>query len=119
MPVVITASTRGATSGQTSDQTVEAGLPSAHGYLAPSGSRREASLQKKVSSGPHAIHIGNREDSTTRTTAWRLFGQVSRGPSGVSAQSTASRSRPTSPLRRKVLRTQSPSEQGWARRRGV
>ena len=46
-----------------------------------------ASLQKNVSSGPHAIHIAKREPSTIRTAVCRLSGHVSAGPSGVVAQS--------------------------------
>jgi hypothetical protein len=59
---------RGWISGQISSQTLLAGFPSAHGNLAPSVSRTYLSLAKNVSSGPHAIHIANREVRST----WRL-----------------------------------------------
>src|SRR4051794_5093792 len=96
-------------SGQISDHTSEAGLPSAHGYFSPRVSRRYASLQKNVRSGPHAIHIENLEVSMRRTTDSRLRGQLSGGPSGVAAQSTSRRSAPTWPLRANISLKGSPS----------
>lgn len=99
---------RGPASCQTSDHTTEAGLPSAHGYFVPSVSRRYASLQKKVSSGPQAIHIEKREVMSIRTTVCRLRGHALSGPSGVAAQSTARRSRPISPLRCSTSRMRCP-----------
>ena len=53
-------------------------------------------MQKNVSCGPQAIHIGKRDDSRMSTAVCRLCGQDPGGPSGVAAQSTAARSRPTS-----------------------
>ncbi len=50
-----------------------------------------------MSSGPHAIHMENRDASMIRTTEIRLCGHCSGGPRGVDAQSTAARSRPTEP----------------------
>ena len=37
-------------------------------------------MQKKVSSGPQAIHIGNRDDSRMLTAVRRLSGQLDGGP---------------------------------------
>ena len=93
----ITASMRGPMSGQISAHTSRAERPSAHGYFSPSVSSRYAALQKNVRSGPHAIHIANRDVSRIRTAVMRLGGQPASGPTPVAAQSTASRSRPTSP----------------------
>ena len=44
---------------------------------------RYASLHRNVSSGPQAIHIAKREDSSTRTVVRRPADHVSGGPSGV------------------------------------
>src|SRR5690349_17813043 len=88
---------RGPMSLQISAHTSRAGLPSAHGYFRPRVTRRYDALQKKVSSGPHAIHIGKRDDSRMLTAVCRLCGHVSGCPSGVLSQSTLARSPPTSP----------------------
>src|SRR4051794_1459770 len=88
---------RGPMSGQISAHTSRAGRPSAHGYFLPSVSRRYASLQKNVSSGPQAIHIAKRLVSTTPTMLVRLRGHASGGPTGVWSHWTASRSWPTGP----------------------
>ena len=88
---------RGPMSGQISAHTSRAGRPSAHGYFLSSVSRRYASLQKNVSSGPHAIHILKRDVSSTWTMLASARGHCSGGPIGVAAQSTASRSCPTGP----------------------
>jgi hypothetical protein len=52
-------------------------------------------LQKNVSSGPHAIHMENREDSRMLTAVRKLCGQPEGTPSGVAAQSIRARSAPT------------------------
>ena len=88
---------RGPMSLQISAHTSAAGRPSAHGYFVPRVSRRYLSLQRNVSSGPHAIHIENREVRTTCTIERRLCGHVAGGPSGVCSQSTFIMSAPTSP----------------------
>ena len=39
-------------------------------------------MQKKVSRGPHAIHIEKRDDSRMLTAVRRLWGQVAGAPAG-------------------------------------
>ena len=73
---------RGPMSGQISAQTLFAGEPRAQLCLIPSVAAY-ASLQKKVSSGPQAIHIAYRELSMMRTAVIKLCGQNSTGPIGV------------------------------------
>lgn len=52
-------------------------------------------MQKKTSSGPHAIHMEKREPIIRRTVLRRLADHESVVPRGVAAQSTASYARPS------------------------
>ena len=45
-------------------------------------------MQKNVSSGPHAIHIENRDESRMLTAVRRLCGQPAGSPRGVADQFT-------------------------------
>ena len=72
-----TCSMRGPISGQISAQTLSDRLPITQSRLMPTVGRY-ASLQRKVSSGPQAIHMAKRDVSMTRTTAREAGGPVVR-----------------------------------------